>query len=709
MGFFKSLKRKIVGGSSVQHPENWLMQQGMHTTKTGLKINEQNSLEASAVWSSVLQLSSIVGSLPLKLFKRTDVGRDEATEHPLSIMMSLKPNDEMTSMIFREALVLQMLLYGFAVAEKQFNKSGQIIGLWPLESSRMLIKRVVIEGQAVLLYEYRMISGATRIFSRDQILHIPYLSTNGIQSLNPIKLARESIGLAKALEDYAAKFFLNNAKPAAVIEIPGGLDKEAMDNFKESWAMVTQGLDNAHRTAVLEEGIKLHEYGSNPKTSQSLESREFQLDEVARVMNMPPHMLKNLKRATFSNIEESNREFVTYSLNQILVRKEQNYTLQLLDPKLHATHFFKHNLDGLLRGNTEVRWSAYNKGFLMGVYSPNDIRKLEDLNTYEGGDDRYVQMQMVKVQDAGLLAKARLQPKKKADQDSDGKSEDDKGADDSDGDERMLPGDSLSEKEVRQAEHRSRQDEAIKIISDDVSRFKPLFEEAFQKIINKEAKEIEVNAQKELRNIRGFDEWLWDFYDEALEPFAEKVTAPIFQIFIDTVQRDVAAVFGVDTRFNQEMEDFVRTYIADFTARTARKSIQEIRKIIRDNGSKVGQETVDLITARTKHWRKKKASKMVGQEVVRAAGAASRMKYVLTGFTRFQWRTVGDNCPFCNKLNGRTVGVEQTFVESGEKMEGENILKDGTKEATWMTFSERKKHPPLHRGCDCVVVPVLSF
>ena len=323
----------------------WKIFGGGMATHTGLDVTEDIALSSTAVWSAWTQLSQDVAALPLHLLERLNPGKKKAVDNPLYRLIHLQPNPEMTSMQWREAEMFNVLGWGNCYSEIERSNGNEIIGLWPLVSRDMEVRRIGKE----LFYIYQLPGGGVAIFPRNRILHISGFSPNGIMGFNPIAKNSEAIGLSLALEEYAARFFGNGAKPPVVLEHPETLGEEALKNLKASWQEMQGGLSNSHRMAILEEGMKLHEYGTSPEDSQALDSRKFQVQEVARIFNMPVHRLKELTNATYTNIIHQDLEYAKYTLQPWLVRKEQGYTTQLLSIKNQVKLFFEHDLRGLLR------------------------------------------------------------------------------------------------------------------------------------------------------------------------------------------------------------------------------------------------------------------------------------------------------------------------------------------------------------------------
>jgi len=236
------------------------------------------------------------------------------------------------------------------------------------------------------------------------VLHIPGLGFDGLVGYSPIAMAKNAIGMALATEEYGARFFANGANPGGVLEHPGVI--KDVQRVKDSWNAAYQGSGNAHRVAVLEEGMKFQAIGIPPEQAQFLETRKFQIDEIARIFRVPPHMVGDLEKSSFSNIEQQSLEFVKYTLDPWVVRWEQSLCQALLLPSEKNDLFIRFNLDGLLRGDYASRMTGYATGRQNGWLSANDIRELEDMNRIpasEGGDLYLINGNMTKLIDAGAF------------------------------------------------------------------------------------------------------------------------------------------------------------------------------------------------------------------------------------------------------------------------------------------------------------------
>jgi HK97 family phage portal protein len=373
-------------------------------TPSGKTVNERTAMATSAVYACVRVLSETIASLPLHVYRRTAQGREKATDHNLYYLLHDEPNPEMTSFVFRETLMGHLLLWGNAYAQIIQDGRGRVIGLYPLLPDRMEVGRT---EQGELYYRYQK-EGQVYLLRREEVLHIPGLSFDGLVGYSPIAMAKNAIGMALATEEYGSKLFANDARPSVVLEHPGILKDPA--KIRESWNEIYRGSVNAHKVAVLEEGMSVKTLSMPPEQAQFLETRKFQIEEICRIFRVPPHLVANLERATFSNIEHQSISFVVHTIRPWLVRLEQAFNKALFASQEKGEYFVSLVVDGLLRGEYEARMKGYSIGIQNGFLSPNDVRSLENMNPIpeeEGGSTYMVNGNMLKLKDVGAYVKEK--------------------------------------------------------------------------------------------------------------------------------------------------------------------------------------------------------------------------------------------------------------------------------------------------------------
>ena len=382
----------------------------MGGSTSGKTVTERSAMQMTAVYSCVRILSEAVAGLPLHLYKYTDSGgKAMALDHSLYRLLHDEPNPEMSSFVFRETLMTHLLLWGNAYAQIIRNGKNEIVALYPLMPNKMSVDRDE-NGRLYYTY-YRGSDEAIKnkefavTLQPSDVLHIPGLGFDGLVGYSPIAMAKNAIGMAIACEEYGAKFFANGAAPGGVLEHPGTIKDP--QRVRESWQSTFGGSGNANKIAVLEEGMKYTPIGISPEQAQFLETRKFQINEIARIFRVPPHMVGDLEKSSFSNIEQQSLEFVKYTLDPWVIRWEQSIQRSLLSKDEKAMYFVKFNLEGLLRGDYQSRMNGYAIGRQNGWMSANDIRELENLDRIpaeDGGDLYLINGNMLPLQNAGAFA-----------------------------------------------------------------------------------------------------------------------------------------------------------------------------------------------------------------------------------------------------------------------------------------------------------------
>ena len=381
-------------------------------TTSGKPVNERTAMQTTAVYACVRILAEAVASLPLHVYEyQDDGGKKLVYDHPLYYLLHDEPNPEMTSFVFRETLMSHLLIWGNAYAQIIRDGAGRVLGLYPLLPDKMEVQR---DDQGNIYYVYSRNSDENPMFKEygniklkaEDVLHIPGLGFDGLIGYSPIAMAKNAVGMTLACEEYGASFFANGANPGGVLEHPGVLKDPS--KVRESWNSVYRGVSNAHKIAVLEEGMKYQQIGIPPEEAQFLETRKFQINEIARLYRIPPHMVGDLDKSSFSNIEQQSLEFVKYTLDPWVIRWEQSLQRSLLLPGEKGKYFIKLNVDGLLRGDYQSRMNGYAVGRQNGWFSANDIREMENMNPIpdeEGGNLYLINGAMTKLADAGAFAK----------------------------------------------------------------------------------------------------------------------------------------------------------------------------------------------------------------------------------------------------------------------------------------------------------------
>ena len=360
-------------------PEKWFIEAllGQMKTAAGVNVTPLKAVGVSTVYGCVNRISGTVASLPLKLYRREGRGKIAAVDHPLYWLLHDSPGDDMTSVDFRRAMQGNLTLRQNAVAIISRDGMSDVAELVPVDPADLEIKK----GESNRI-EYWI---KNERYESSRILHLKGFTLNGVAGLDPVYSVREVIGLAIALQDNAARFFGNSSRPWGTLEHPKTLSKEAAKRLKDSFDKVHKGVDNSSQLAVLEEGLKFVVQRQNNTDSQFIESRKHQDTAICQVFGVPPHKVGILDKATFSNIEEQNIEYVTDTVLPYLRIWEQVLNQKLLTKKERKSFFFEFSVDGLLRGDFLKRMQGYAIGRQWGWLNPDEIREKENMNPLPDG------------------------------------------------------------------------------------------------------------------------------------------------------------------------------------------------------------------------------------------------------------------------------------------------------------------------------------
>ena len=378
---------------------------------SGKFVNENSALQCTAVYACVRIIAESIASLPLHVYQYKDGGKEKAINHALYFLLHDAPNEEMTSFTFRETSIAHLLLWGNSYAQILRDGLGRVVSLYPLMPNQMSVER---DDDGKIYYRYTRNGGEKSrdkkefqiVFPAKDILHIHGLGFNGLIGFSPIAMARNAIGMTLAVEEFGAKFFENGARPSGILKHPGVLKDP--QKLSESWRQFYGGSENVGKDPVLEEGVTYESISIPPDDAQFIETKKFQINEIARLYRVPPHLIGDLEKSSFNNIEQQSLEFVKYTLTPWLVRWEQALNKTLLLQSERNKFFVKFNVEGLLRGDYQSRMSGYATARQNGWMSANDIRELEDLNPIsdeEGGNLYLINGNMTKLVDAGIFGK----------------------------------------------------------------------------------------------------------------------------------------------------------------------------------------------------------------------------------------------------------------------------------------------------------------
>lgn len=374
---------------------NWSAILGGAQSSSGVTVTPETSLQSSTVYACTAVIAGTLSTLPLNVFRRLPNGeREHATEFSLYNLLHDAPTDLLTSCEFREMMQAHLCLRGNAYAKIVRDGAGQVAALRPLHPDRVSPFR---SGDRVTYSVQDEGASANEVLTQDQVLHIRGLGPDGLLGYSPITLARNSIGLSMATENHGAKLFSNGARPSGVLETIGNLTDAQLLALRSHWERIHSGPENAGKMAILNGGMKYTGVSMSNEDAQFLETRKFQIPEIARIFRVPLHKIQDMSGATFSNIEHQAIEFVTDCIRPWAVKWEQRMNVSLLTPAQRAEYFIEFELSALLRGDTTSRFNSYKIGREGGWLSSNDIRDLENMNRIEGGDTYMQPMNFTKL------------------------------------------------------------------------------------------------------------------------------------------------------------------------------------------------------------------------------------------------------------------------------------------------------------------------
>ncbi len=650
MGLFPTFIESRKYGPSNDY---WYNPVGMPSA-SGVPVSEKDALKYLTVFACTSLISGDVGRLPLNLYrKRPDSGKDLVTDHRLYDLLHNGPNPEMTSFNWREAAQGHLLLWGNHYSFIEREKSGAIRALWPLpDPGAVQVRR----AGGRIVYEY-YVETEKRTRGRDQIFHIPGYGFNGLVGLSTIGLAREAIGMGLAAETFGANYFGNGTHPAGIMSMEHDLgenEKEYLAALKANYA----GLGKSHSIMVLQNGETYTPLTIPLDDAQFLQTRDHQKIEICGMYRVPPHKIAiHGRNSNYNNLEQENASYVDSCLMNWLTRWESAISLQLLtEEERRSGLFFEFLVAGLLRGDSAARSDYYNKIFQIGGITPNEIRSKENMNPIEGGDQAFVMLNMVPLDQADEML---IEPEPPA-----------------------VELDSLRKYFGKnEAEKRS-----IRMRDRIAKRYRPLILDAAQAVVLRESKAIkkQLTSRKTRAEAEAMADFLTDFYDKFPEYIDQKL-GPVLRSYLQAViDESVKEIGGEAENLDVEVKEYVRGY-AD---RHVSASLGQMVALLEG-------DMADLST-RADEWQERRPEKITRDEEVRASSAAFSWVVFGAGMS-LVWRIRGPKtCPYCTSLNGKRVSSGGSFVNAGDELDPKGG--DGP-----MRFYGLKRHPPLHQGCDCYV------
>ena len=642
MGIISDIKENR--SQSIGQLDNWLdnLISGFPSS-TGMHIDEKRAMTFSAVFACVKILAQDVASLPLNVYEELpEGGRKKAKNNYLYPLLHKKPNNIMTSFTWREVVMAHLLLWGNHYSKMATDNSGRITGLWPMHPGRV---DPIVENKK-LYYKHKKEDGTQKIYSSHEILHIPGLGFDGIKGLSVIEYNRNSIGLGLAAEEFGSNFFSNGAHPSGIVEYPEGLKDNARKRLKKDLKEKHSGLGKEHKLMVFEHGMKYHQVSIPPNDAQFLETRIFQVRDVARIFNVPLHKIADMEKgASYSSIEQQSIDYVVGSLRPWLVRIEQTLNDKLISSK-NTKNYIEFVIEGLLRGDSKARAEYYNQMFQIGAYSPNDALEKENMNPIgPEGDQHFVPLNFIPLD--------------------------------------------ASNPKLGESKKKDRQLRAMRSASKRVNirnRYKRLIKKSAKNIVGVEVKAIRKLIDSELRGQQSFRDKIVSYYNDFPEA-VQKELKPVLKSLADAIAEEAAGEINLE---DYSINDFFENYIEGTAVKYAGYSRGQLLDLM--NKAENEETAIELVDERLNEWKETRPDKVAEEQSVKTAGAIARTVFASGGVTKLIWIANSGACPICQEMNGTVVGIEESFMSPDDKI---------------LDFSPGgpKMHPPLHSGCICMISP----
>lgn len=675
MGFFTDLEGRW---PPPPHDDFWYSTIGRRGD-SGIEVTPENAITYTAVWGAIQIVAGTLGSLPAILYRHRDSGhaKDRATDHPLFALLRWQPNPWQTAMDFFQGQQENIMLRGNAVSWVQRTR-GRVSRLIPWHPDRVQME---LKGDTLWYHLLRQ-NGGEYLVPMEDIWHVrgPFCN-NGLWAISPIAAHAQALGYGMAAEAYGARFFKNDTTPGGVLEHPGTLQPNTRKNLEESWAQSHGGV-NQHRVAVLEEGMTWRATSVTPQEAQAIETLKWNVTDVARIYNVPVHLLKELSNSHFNNVTEQNLEMVRDTVRPVATRWEQQ-AARTFFPQGAGGLELLFDLDALLRGDPKARAEKHEIEVRSGMLTLDEWRAEEGRNPHEDagvGSAVWVPVNWIPAEQALAME----QPGEG--EGGFGGADEDEGADDP-----------LIEASRAYLARRG----AIEVSTLNATQVRSLsarirLREVWRKVLVRAAQLV---IGREVNNMRravtategdpeAFRQRIASFYDK-FEATARTLLRPHLEAFCEQAYAEAHREAGGDGEMREQDVDACMQYVATAALRHVSASRGQLEALSREEGWEVGVRT------RLDEWEERRAAKMADRERVQGESYSALLAYAAMQVIGIRWVTFGENCPLCTRLNGRVVGTQSAFLGAGETLVGD--------EDTRLTPRRVVRHAPLHQGCDCAI------
>lgn len=647
---------------------------GSRNSAAGVRVDDQTALSSTAMFAGVRFIAENMATVPLKLYRRDGRGKVALREDPRWALLQQRPNPEQTAVEFKEMLIGHVATIGNGYAEIVEGRGGIAEELWPLVPWRVRLARS--QSGALNYLIRRPGDDKEAALPPERVLHFRGFSRTGLLGIDVIEQLKEAIGITLAADQAAAAFYGHGAQPSGYLKTDAALSDKAWNRLKDQRDRMHAGVENWHRLAMLEEGVTFQQISTDPEKSQLIQTRKFQIEEVARILNLPPHVLKSLERSTNNNIEHQGLELVTYTLRPWAVRLEQVYEARLLLPRERGTHLIRHNLGGFLRGDLAAQASYFSTARQWGWMSANDVRESLDENGIGPAGDIYlVPINMIPADMAGETVGG-----------------DDPPAGGMGGDPAAVPparGVGQGERELRAA----RSALSRKRVE---ASWRPVYQQRMDGWIRREANAIRRAWERASKGggVQEFLAWMDGFYEET-QAFLSEESRPMFFGLATQIYRMALEEIGADDD-ESDLADWSRTAGDVYAERSVESSQGQLILLLRGSGGAFA-DTREVVEERLGGWEESRAGRHALRETVGVAASAAIAAWAAAGVLRKVWHTIGKSCPLCTSMHGRTASITSPFLAKGDEVAAEGVSP--------LRIERFIKHPQLHGGCDCTVIP----
>ena len=665
---------KALRGFEDYDDQKYLDYLGMGPLKSGVSINEITGLKLSAVFAAVNLYASVFASIPKQIKRRLPGGGSvTAYDHPLYDRLHTKPNDsEMSAWNWIYSQIVHKFMWGnwYTWVRGSSYRNRELIPLLP--------DRTELDKENPNRYITTLNKKKTYV-PADRVLHIPHFTLNGTNGRGVIHYARESLGIAMALDQFAATFFGQGLHAGGIVEVDGGTGPEEKKRLQTDFNKKYSGLGKFFRVIFLS-NAKYTPDITDPEKAQALESRQFSVVEVARWMNLPPHMLRDLTRATYSNIEEQEIELVVYSFMPLATQIENAMNIAFFDDEERREYYVNFELKGLLRGDIKARTEFYTAMVDRGIFNADNVLELEDMNPQPDG------LGQIYLVPLNMIDKRQLG--------------------DLDGPTIVHTVPLLEDSRVQQVRKQLRSSNAIIARRRVSKRYRPLIKKRAAAVVTKEIDGIRSAAEELLGTRASVDlaVWLDQFYEDLLKVVSSELT-PVIGEFAGEIKTISLEELESELDVSVEFERFLINYLESLTKRYIVGSKRELKALLNELEEKItAGEEVDIpqeVESKLSQWEETKASAVADSEVVKARNAFAIATWAPAGVSKIRWDAYGESCPFCVSLDGTVVGISTFFLPADVAFQPEGAL-------SALTPSTNIGNPPAHGACDCDLSPDFS-